>query len=144
MAKLKHDMEYRWTKERLDKVSVKWIEWLEEKYEANEIPYMNAFCFEHGLQPKHMNTYMNYSKLITQAHHLAKEVQAHMICKHAMAKKADGNFAKFFLGSVHAMRDSVENVEVVSGFSEFMDFIKKKAANAERPESEADPSDNGE
>ena len=144
MAKLKHDMEYRWTKERLDKVSVKWIEWLEEKYEANEIPYMNAFCFEHGLQPKNMNTYMNYSKLMSQAHALAKEVQAHMICKHAMAKKADGNFAKFFLGSIHGMRDTVESMEAVSGFKEFMDFVKQKGVDAQGTQSETDPGDNAE
>jgi len=141
MAKLKHDLDYRWTKERLDKAAGLWIKWLQEKYEANEIPYMNAFCFEHGLQPKHMNKYMNSSKLIQQAHALAKEVQQHMICAHAMAKKADGNFAKFFLGSQHGMRDRIEDMETVSGFTEFMEFVRSKAANAKGIKSEADTCD---
>ena len=144
MAKLKHDLEHRWTKERLDKISVVWIEWLSKKYEANEIPYMNAFCFEHGLQPKHMNIYMNSSKLMQQAHTLAKEVQQHMICAHAIAKKADGNFCKFFLGSQHGMHDHIGNMEVVSGFSQFMEHIKQKALDAQGTKPEADTSDNEE
>lgn len=114
---------------RIDEIGEEWLEWLNEKCDSGEVPFIRDFCNQQGLLERQVNRFINKSEIFAYAHEVCKEMQEHLVWKNALYKKLDVTMAKCFLACHHGMKEKAADEELVNYFKEYLQEMRQKVSD---------------